>query len=373
VEGNFYLVDRQRAAGIALVSSCRKGIEMKVLVVGDSYMPTRYFQQAFGSLGPGHAVDYLQVDPALTFSPTTASELRIKEYQGSPAQLCAHMAGVEALVVQGAPVTDAVLDASSALKLVGCARGGPVNVDLEAVNARGLVLVNTPGKNAEAVADQTLAFLVMLARGFPRAQRFLEQGQQLKDNWEGAKFIGSDLRRHSLGLVGFGQVGQRVARRAIAFGMKVTAFDPYVDVIGDENVERLWALDDLLAQADFVSLHARATADNTNLFDDVTFAKMREGSYFVNTARETLVDEDALDGALASGRLAGAALDVVRPTTGAGQHRLLRHPNVVMTPHIGGATHETLLQGAEMVADELRRYTLGEPLRYVVNREAAVS
>jgi D-3-phosphoglycerate dehydrogenase / 2-oxoglutarate reductase len=345
---------------------------MKVLAVGDSYMPTRYFQQAFDALGPGHAVDYLQVDPVLPFTPTSASELRIREYQGSPAQLCEHMAGVEALVVQGAPVTDAVLDASPGLKLVGCARGGPVNVDLEAVNARGLVLVNTPGKNAEAVADQTLAFLVMLARGFPRAQRFLEEGQQLKDNWEGAKFIGSDLRRHTLGLVGFGQVGRRVARRAVAFGMRVIAFDPYVDVIGEVNVERVWALDDLLAQADFVSLHARATGDNENLFDNVTFAKMREGSYFVNTARETLVDEDALDAALTSGHLAGAALDVVRPSSATGRHRLLRHPNVVMTPHIGGATHETLLQGAEMVADEVRRFTLGEPLRHVVNREAAV-
>ena len=131
--------------------------------------------------------------------------------------------------MQGAPVTDAVLDASASLKLVACARGGPVNVDVEAVNARGLPLVNTPGKNAEAVADQTLAFLVMLARGFPRAQRFLEDGELLKDNWEGAKFIGSDLRRHTLGLVGYGQVGQRVARRAMAFGMDVLTFDPYLE------------------------------------------------------------------------------------------------------------------------------------------------
>ena len=143
--------------------------EMKMLAVGDSYMPTRYFRQAFAALGPGHTIEYLQVDRAVPFTPSTASDLRIKEYQGSPAQICTYMADVEVLVVQGAPVTDAVLDASESLKLVGCARGGPVNVDVEAVSARGLPLVNTPGKNAEAVADQTLAFLVMLARGFPLA------------------------------------------------------------------------------------------------------------------------------------------------------------------------------------------------------------
>jgi D-3-phosphoglycerate dehydrogenase len=280
------------------------------------------------------------------------------------------MDGVEALVVQGAPVTDAVLDASSELRIVGCARGGPVNVDVEAVNARMLPLVNTPGKNAEAVADQTLAFLIMLARGFPRAQRFLEEGHQLKDNWEGAKFIGSDLRRHTLGLVGFGLIGHRVAQRAIPFGMRVVAYDPYMQIDESTGVHQLSSFDELLAEADFVSLHARTTKENVNMFDAVTFAKMKPGAYFVNTARETLVDEDALDAALESGRLGGAALDVVRQSSEIGRHRFLRHPNVVMTPHMGGATHETLLQGAEMIADELRRFAAGEPLCHLVNGEA---
>ncbi len=102
-----------------------------------------------------------------------------------------------------------------------------MNVDVGALNARGLPLVNTPGKNAEAVADLTLAFLVMLARRLPVAQRFMDAGNRLKDNWEGAKFIGSDLRRHTLGLVGYGQVGRRVAERALPFGMTVLAYDPF--------------------------------------------------------------------------------------------------------------------------------------------------
>ena len=241
---------------------------MKVLAVGDSYMPTGYFQRAFADLGPHYHVEYLQVEPTASFTPTSPSERRIREYQGSPLQLRAEMGEVEILVVQGAPVTDAVLDASASLKLVGCARGGPVNVDVEAVSARGLPLVNTPGKNAEAVADQTLAFLVMLARGFPRAQRFLDGGELLKDNWEGAKFIGSDLRRHTLGLVGYGQVGRRVARRALAFGMEILTFDPYLEAEPGEGVERVWSLDELLERADFVSLHARATDKNENLFDE---------------------------------------------------------------------------------------------------------
>jgi D-3-phosphoglycerate dehydrogenase / 2-oxoglutarate reductase len=333
-------------------------------------MQVGYFEHAFAELKQ-HRLEFLQVDPAATFVPATPSEARLREYQGTPAELIACMAGVEVLVVQGAPVTDAVLDASPSLRLVCCARGGPVNVDVDAVSERGLPLVNTPGKNAEAVADLTIAFFIMLARGLLKAQRFLEAGNQLRDNWEGAKFMGSDLRRHVLGLVGYGQIGQRVAQRALQFGMTVIAYDPYTRT--DGAVEQVHLLDELLTRADFVSLHARATSENQNLIDAAALATMKRGSFLINTARETLLDEDALDRALASGHLGGAALDVVRTTTGRGRHRLLRHENVVLTPHLGGATHETLLQGAEMIADEILRFAAGESLVNVVNRSAVVT
>jgi len=335
-------------------------------------MPPRYFEDVFEKLLESHDVTYRQVDASLVLEPSTGSELRLREYQGSPAEVAGWMPGIEILVVQGAPVTDAVLGASRDLKLVGCARGGPVNIDVDAVSARGLPLVNTPGKNAEAVADLTLAFLVMLARGLPRAQRFLAEGNRLRDNWEGAKFIGSDLRRHVLGLVGYGAIGRLVAERARPFGLGVIVFDPFVSVDLD-GVEQVGTLGELLARSDFVSLHARASAENENLIDADALAAMRPGAWLVNTARETLVDEDALDAALESGRLAGAALDVVRTSTESGAHRLLRHSNVVITPHLGGATHETLLQGAEMIAEEIRRFAAGEPLVNVVNRAAAAA
>jgi D-3-phosphoglycerate dehydrogenase len=334
-------------------------------------MPVRCFEEAFACLAEAHAVEFLQIDAERPFEARTASELKLREYQGSPAELVERMDGVEVLVVQGAPVTDAVLDASRELRLVCCARGGPVNVDVDAASVRGLPLVVTPGKNAEAVADLTIAFLVMLARGLPKAQRFLEEGHQLHDNWEGAKFMGSDLRRHVLGVVGYGQIGQRVAQRALPFGLTVIAYDPYARVHGP--AEQIASLEELLARADFVSLHARATGDNENLIGAPELAAMKRGAFLINTARETLVDEDALDDALASGHLGGAALDVVRTTGDSGRHRLLRHENVVLTPHLGGATHETLLQGAEMIADEILRFAAGEPLVNVVNRSAVAA
>lgn len=345
---------------------------MRILVAADSFMPSRYFEQAFGSLEGEHDITYFQVDAARAFPSDSASAGRVREYEGSPDELAGRMPGCEILVVHGAPVTDEVLAASADLRLVCCARGGPVNVDVEALTGRGLPLVNTPGKNAEAVADLTLAFMVMLARGLPRAQRFLAAGNQVTDTFEGAKFIGSDLRRHVLGLVGFGQIGRRVAERAQGFGTSLLVYDPYVTVGGP--FEQVETLAELLRRSDFVSLHARATPETENLIDEAALAAMKPGACLVNTARETLIDEVALDRALSSGRLAGAALDVVRhaPASNGEPHPLLRHDNVVLTPHIGGATHETLLQGAEMIVAEIMRFTAGEPLANVINaREAA--
>lgn len=341
---------------------------MKILVVGDSYMTPRYFQRAFERLEESHAIEYIQIDGGCSFVARSESERRLREYEGAPVELVERLPGFEVLVVHGAPVTDEVIASSDVLQLVCCARGGPVNVDLEAASKRGIPVVRTPGKNAEAVADQTLAFLIMLARRFPKAQRFLLDGGRVGSSaFEGAAFFGHDLRGHVLGLVGYGNVGRQVALRAAAFGMRIVVYDPYLESDPAEPVERVGSLEELLGRADFVSLHLRATPENEAFFGVEEFAAMRPGAFFVNTARESLVDEDALADALASGRLAGVALDVVRPRADDGLHPLLAYENVVMTPHVGGATHETLFRGAAMVAEEIVRFGAGEPMLYVAN------
>lgn len=345
---------------------------MRILVVGDSFVPVPVFERGFAGLKDAHTIDYLQIDETEPITPTTESELSIREYLGRPSEIASRAGMSEVLVVHGAPVTEEVLSAAPHLKLICCARGGPVNVDVQAASARHIPVVNTPGKNAESVADQTIAFLVMLARGFPRAQKFLAQGGILGASaYEGAQFLGHELGGNVLGLVGYGNVGKRVSERARAFGMKVAVHDPFVRIEGNGDLHQVDSLAGLLAMADFLSLHARATPDNENLMGRTEFASMKPGAYFVNTARETLVDESALEAALSSGHLAGAALDVVRPRSEGGPHPLLRYDNVVITPHIGGATYETLLRGVTMVADEIARFAAGQPLRAVVNRTAA--
>jgi D-3-phosphoglycerate dehydrogenase / 2-oxoglutarate reductase len=343
---------------------------MRILVVGDSYFPSAAYRSAFDALGDHHEIRYAEVVDDLNWVPMTASEQRLREVNGNPAQVIAVLDHDEVLVHQGAPVTDAVLDASPELRLVCCARGGPVNVDLDAATARGIPVVITPGKNAEAVADLTIAFLIMLTRRLPEVARFIEGGGEFgHDNYEGRAWFGHDLGGMTLGLIGVGQVGRQVAARARGFGMRVLAHDPFVApaALSALSVEPT-DLSTLLATADFVSLHARAGAGDPPLIGRDEIARMKRGTFLVNTARAGLVDEAALAEALASGQVAGAAFDLVSPSPATGRHPLLAFPNMIITPHIGGSTAETLQHAAEMAAAEIERLAAGERLVNVANR-----
>lgn len=343
---------------------------MRILAVGDSYLSTDVLRRGLEAQD-GVDVEYLQLDEARASISATESERRIHEYTGTPDQLVRRIGGADVLLVHGAPVTEEVMAASESLRLVGCARGGPVNVDIAAASRRGIPVVTTPGKNAEAVADATIALLIMLARRFPQAMRTAAKGRPPgPSTFEGAEFIGHELGGHVLGLFGYGRVGQRVAGRARAFGMEVIYYDPYRQADVGETATRVITLDELLEASHFVSLHARASESNENVFSAEAFARMRARSYFVNTARESLVDEAALDAALASGHLAGAGLDVVRPPADGGGHPLLRRGNVVLLPHIGGATDETLVRGVRMLAGAVACLLGGRPLPFVANPDA---
>jgi D-3-phosphoglycerate dehydrogenase / 2-oxoglutarate reductase len=344
----------------------------RILVVGDKFCPSAVMRGAFASLEVANEIAYADVVDESGWIPVTPSDLRIREYMGSPRQVIDILDGHQVLVVQGAPVTAGVLDAEPALRLICCARGGPVNVDVSAATARGVPVVTTPGKNADSVAELTIAFLIMLSRRLPEVLRYVEDGGEFAhDNYEGANWFGHDLAGKVLGLVGFGQVGRRVAVRAKAFGMRVVVFDPFVDpsAVRAEGAEPT-DLERLLGTSDFVSLHARASTDNARLIGPPELARMKAGACLVNTARDSLIDEDAVLSMLHSGRLAGLAVDLVSPSPATGRHPLLGYPNVIITTHIGGATYETVERAGAMAAAEIERYLRGEPLHNVADAAA---
>jgi D-3-phosphoglycerate dehydrogenase len=342
---------------------------MRILVVGDPYMPAEVFRGPLEALGHRAIVSYAQIEQTRPAVPRTESESRLREYAGSPGQVIEALAGHDVLVVHGAPVTEEVLDKGD-LRLICCARGGPVNVDVRAATERGIPVVSTPGKNAPAVADLTIAFIVMLLRGVPRSSRHLLGGAPLAESaFEGREFFGREVAGTVLGLVGFGKVGRQVAARATALGMSVVVHDPYL-ADPPEAVEVL-GLDELLGRADVVSLHARAAAENRAIIGARELGLLRPGTFLINTARESLVDEEALLAALDSGHLGGAALDVITPPPEGARHPLLDVRNVIVTPHIGGATDETLRRGAEMVAAAIGDLIDGRRPASIVNPQVA--
>jgi len=334
----------------------------RVLVVGDPYMPVSAYAGALAELDGLAELSTMQIDEVTCAPPATESERGLREYVGDPAEVARAVAGHDVLVVHGAAVSAEVLGAAP-LRLVCCARGGPVNVDVAAATGLGIPVVNTPGKNAEAVAELTIAFALLLVRAVPRASRHLLEGGGFAESvFEGREFFGREAPSLTMGLVGLGHVGREVARRARALGFAVLGYDP--EPTAGADVE-LVSLDTLLARSDVVSLHARLTPENRQMFSRDRFAQMRPGAYFINTARESLVDEPALRQALEQGTLGGAALDVLERTSG--RHPLLDLPNVFVTPHIGGATEETLTRGAQRAVAAVTELLAGRMPANVVN------
>jgi D-3-phosphoglycerate dehydrogenase len=338
---------------------------VRVLVIGDPYMPSSAYAEPLAGLGDMVEVTSMQIEGVGFAPPRTESEHRLREYVGDPADIARAVAGHDVLIVHGAPVSSEVLDAGR-LRLVCCARGGPVNVDVAAATDRGIPVVNTPGKNAEAVAELTIAFALLLIRMVPRASHdLLRRGAFAESVFEGSEYFGQEAASVTLGLVGLGRVGREVASRARALGFTVLGYDPLVAEAPDGV--SLVPLDTLLARSAVVSLHARATAENRHMFSHAQFAQMRPGACFINTARESLVDEDALTAALRTGTLAGAALDVLERPDTATRHPLLGTPNVLVTPHIGGATAETLARGARRAVAAVASLVAGRVPADVVN------
>ena len=275
-------------------------------------------------------------------------------------ELLARISEADVLISGTEPVTARVLAAAPRLKVISKHGAGYENIDLAAAKARGIRVASAGGAIADSVADMAMALLLALARQIPQGNASVKNG-----GWK--RFVGPELRGNTLGLVGLGQIGKGVCRRAKGFGMRLVAYDAYPD--GDFatswGVEYL-SLNELLGRADFVSLHLPVTAETQRLIDSERLNRMKSGSYLINTARGELVDETALFEALSSGQIAGAATDVfcLEPP---GENRLLLLDNFLAMPHSAGQTPEGLRRMGEITAENALRVLRGEePLFAVV-------
>ena len=269
----------------------------------------------------------------------------------------------DALVVRSATDVNAkLIDAAQKLRVIGRAGVGVDNVDTDAATRKGIVVMNTPGANAIAVAEHTLGLMLSLARFIPRADQTTRAGK-----WEKKSLQGTELRGKTLGIVGLGRVGVEVARRAKAFGMKVIAYDPFVSqqLARDLEIE-LSGLDPLYAASDYISLHVGLTPQTQGMINAAALTKMKKGIRLVNCARGELIDDAALLQALNSGQVAGAALDVFTHEPPK-ENPLLAVPNVIATPHIAGSTNEAQELVGVQIAMQVREYLKRSVIQNAVN------
>lgn len=291
----------------------------------------------------------------------------VREAAGSVPELIEAVAECDVLLTHLAPITADVIAAATKLSLIGSVRGGPVNIDVAAATKHAVPVAYIPGRNLQAVAEYTVGMTIALTRNIGAAVGSMAAGEY-DASWFRFEKCGPELGSATIGLVGFGAVGQRVAELLAPFGSRVLAYDPFAK---PERAQQfgvtLVEMPELLAQSDIVSLHARVTADNKRMMNAKAFAAMREGSYLINTARGELVDEDALRAALASGHLAGAALDVFDPEPPAADDPLRKPPQVLATPHLGGASREVALHSAERIAKAAAQFLTDGTLEHCAN------
>ncbi len=310
------------------VGAAAGGERLKVLV-----------KENIGDPGVELLREHFDVDLGFDWSDEQLAE-RIGEYHGI-------------LIRSATKLTAELIDRATNMRAIGRAGVGVDNVDVDAATKRGIVVANAPQSNVVTAAEHTMALLLALARNIPQAYISLTAGK-----WERSKFSGVELYEKTLGIIGFGRIGQLVAARARGFQMRVVAFDPFVSAerYRELGVEKAENSEEIYAQADFISIHLPKTDETKNWLDAEAFAQMRDGVRILNVARGGLIDEAALQAALDSGKVGGAALDVF-PTEPMTESPLFGYPNVIVTPHLGASTAEATdragYQSAEQVVAAL--------------------
>jgi D-3-phosphoglycerate dehydrogenase len=267
------------------------------------------------------------------------------------------------IVRSGTKVTREVIQAAGNLRVIGRAGVGLDNVDLSTATEKGIVVMNAPVGNTISTCEHTMSMLLALGRNITQANTSLKRGE-----WKRSQFMGIELYKKTLGIIGLGRIGAEVAKRALSFGMKVIAFDPYLSSevgksLGVEMVE----LADLLKVSDFITVHTPLTENTRHMISDKEFALMKDGARVINCARGGIIDEQALIKAIKQGKVSGASLDVLEKEPPSADYELLKLDNIIITPHLGASTEEAQVNVAIEIAECVRDYLLGRGIWNAVN------
>ncbi len=338
----------------------------KIMIIGDNFMLPQIFQQKLNGI-PGldlnveTACNNWPGDP-LVHGHTTPGMDGLKEYFGDADDVVEKVGNAEILVTHLAPMSRDMLARLPNLKMIAVSRGGPVNINLEACRERGVLVVNTPGRNASAVAEFTIGAILTETRKIREGHEALRRGEWRDDLYR-TDTTGREMCEMTVGVIGYGAIGRLVVGLLRGFGCKVIVYDPYACLSHTDYDDGVMVTDfeTLLRESDVVTLHPKVTVETTGMMNTDTLAMMKPGALLVNTTRGSLCDDDALVEALTNGDLGGAVIDTFTTEPVPKDHPLLALPNVTLTPHIAGASVRTVSYAAEQVAEEVRRYIVGEP------------
>ena len=340
---------------------------MKLLAISDTYIPAGFMEQGLASLAPlGVEVEVRRWEhPTLVAlqEANLAIEKGGPEAVTLPPEVTDNVAQFDIVVVQFTPIGRSFIEAAKRLSVIGVLRGGTENVDVPLATRRGITVLNTPGRNARAVAECTMGLILSEIRNIARAHALLQQGDWRRSFPNTAAI--PELYEKTVGLVGFGSVARLVAGYLVSFGSRVIAFDPYFE--GDPGRVTLVDLETLLRESDVVSIHARLTDQSYHLIGGAQLALMKPSAVLVNTARSGLVDEQALVRALTERRIMGAALDVFDVEPLPPDHPLVKLDNVTIVPHIAGSTIDAFRISPRLMAGHLARLLEGEADLPIVN------
>ena len=339
----------------------------KISVIGDRFMLSSMFEKALHERCKKFDIevsthDLPWPDEPMEHGYAVEGMDGLKEYMGTADQVVSLVGDAEILVTQLAPLSDSIMARLPQLKFVAVSRGGPVNIDMKAAKQRGITVVNTPGRNASAVAEFTIGAMLAETRNITKGHDALRRGEYRGDLYR-ADVTGRELSEMTVGLVGYGEVGRRVVKLLKAFGCRIMVSDPYVQLSAEDLRDGVVqvSLETLLVEADVVSLHARVTPETTGMFNAASLRQMKPDATLVNTARGPLVNYNDLYEVLVSGHLRGAMLETFAIEPVPPDWPLLQLPNVTLTPHIAGASVRTVTYAAGMAAEEVRRFLAGEP------------
>ncbi|WP_299362080.1 2-hydroxyacid dehydrogenase [uncultured Paracoccus sp.] len=333
-------------------------------IIGDGFMQPRFFEEALKERLAGRNLLFrrMQLDWPLKVQSTKRDPLLpVAEFVGQPEDYFAFLADLDVLVTHLAPVTATSLSHAPNLRIIAVSRGGPVNIEMPAARDYGVTVVNTPGRNASAVAEFTVASLLAETRNLIRGHLSVASGDFRRDFYH-YDHAGPELRELTVGIVGYGDIGTRVARLLHPFGCPLLIYDPFKELNEEDRQRGLEKveLDDLLRRSDVVTLHPRVTPQSKGMIGRAQIEMMKPGAYIVNTTRGQVLAYEALYEALARGHLKGAALDTFDPEPPPPDWPLLRLPNVTLSPHIAGASRYSITKAARMIAEDIARILGGD-------------